>query len=61
MKLMKDLLPISAILLVVISMTIVDIVIINEPLRALTSIPILIIIGLWFLATLKLRRSEVVR
>jgi arginine exporter protein ArgO len=57
----EDLLPVSAILLVIVSMASVDILIIGEPLRALSATPIGIVLLLWIAATLKVRRRNSVR
>lgn len=61
MGIREDLLPVSAILLVIVSMASVDILIIGEPLRALSAIPIGIVLLLWIAATLKVRRRNSVR
>ncbi len=57
----KELLPVAAILVVLISMALVDIIIITDALRALTIIPMLIVLLLWTAATVKVRRREDVR
>ncbi len=61
MDLAKELLPVAAILVVLISMALVDIIIITDALRALTIIPMLIVLLLWTAATVKVRRREDVR
>ncbi|TFF96482.1 hypothetical protein EU546_01290 [Candidatus Thorarchaeota archaeon] len=58
MGLQEDLLPVSAILLVVASMVGVDIVIIGEPLRAFSALPIALVLLLWVAATVNVRRRE---
>ncbi len=56
MESIYDTLPVIAILLVVISMSTVDVLIIGEPLRVISAIPILLVLLLWVLATLRIRR-----
>ena len=60
-NILQDFLPISAVLLVLLSMISVDIIIIREPLRALSAVPMFLIILIWLGATLKLRRKNNVR
>lgn len=61
MQLMKELLPVSAILLVVVMMSGVDLFIIGEPSRLISVVPVVLALVIWLLATLKVRRSESVR
>ncbi len=58
MKLQEDLLPVSAILIVIASMVGVDILIIGEPLRTLSAVPISIVLLLWLAATIRVRRRN---
>jgi len=58
---MKELLPVSAILLVIVMMSGVDLFIIGEPSRLISVIPIVLVLVIWLVATLKVRRSEDVR
>ncbi len=59
-NLIIDVLPVVAILSVVFSMSIVDIVIIGDPWRLMSTIPILFIVILWGLATFRIRRRKYV-
>ncbi len=61
MQPMKELLPVSAILLVVVMMSGVDLFIIGEPSRLISVIPVVLVLVIWLVATLKVRRSERVR
>ena len=54
---LEDSLPVLAILIVVISMMYVDVLIIGDALRALTVIPILVVLLLWAVATYRTRRK----
>ncbi len=54
---LEDSLPVLAILIVVISMMYVDVLIIGDALRALTVIPILVVLLLWAFATQRTRRK----
>ncbi len=53
----KELLPVSAILVVLFSMAGVDILIVGEPLRAVTVVPIGLVLLLWLVATVRVRRT----
>ena len=53
---LKELLPVSAILLVILAMTGVDLVIIGEPARLVSDVPVLLVLLLWSVAMLKTRR-----
>ena len=61
MQLTKELLPVSAILLVIIMMSGVDLFIIGDPSRLISVIPVVLVLVIWLVATLKVRRSERVR
>jgi len=54
-------LPVLAILIVVFSMSAVDILIIHEPLRILSAIPIMFVVVLWGVTRAALERKENVR
>ena len=54
---LEDSLPVLAILIVVFSMIGVDVLIIGNALRALTVIPILLVLLLWVFATYRIRRE----
>jgi hypothetical protein len=54
---LKELLPVSAILLVILAMAGVDLVIIGEPARLVSVVPVLLVLVLWFAAMLKTRRA----
>jgi hypothetical protein len=54
---MKELLPVTAILVVILAMTGVDILIIGEPSRLVSVVPVLLVLVLWFAAILKTRRA----
>ena len=58
---LRDILPVSAVFLVLLSMVSVDIVIINEPLRTVSIVPMVLIILIWLAAVVKLRRGTNVR
>jgi hypothetical protein len=58
---LRDVLPVSAVFLVLLSMISVDIVIINEPLRTVSIVPMVLIILIWLAAVVKLRRGTNVR
>jgi hypothetical protein len=57
MKILKELLPVSAILIVILAMSGVDIFILGEPERIVSSIPMIIILMLWIFASYKIRRE----
>lgn len=57
----EDLLAVLAILLVIVSMAGVDVLIINEPLRAVTVLPISLVLLLWGAAVMRLRGERDVR
>ena len=61
MEIAKELLPVSAILVVILSMSMVDVFIIGEPLRVLSTAPIIFVLILWLVATIRVRRDEDVR
>ena len=61
MQLTKELLPVSAILLVIIMMSGVDLFIIGDPSRLISVIPVVLVLVIWLVANLKVRRSERVR
>ena len=52
-----DSLPVIAVLIVIMSMMYVDLLIIGDALRALTVIPILVVLLLWLFATYRMRRQ----
>jgi hypothetical protein len=54
---LKELLPVSAILVVILAMTGVDIIIIGEPARLVSVVPVLLVLALWLAAILKTRRT----
>jgi len=54
---LKELLPVSAILLVILAMSGVDIVIIGDTTRLVSVVPILLVLVLWLGAILKTRRA----
>lgn len=54
---LKELLPVSAILLVILAMAGVDLFIIGEPARLVSVVPVLLVLVLWFAAMLKTRRA----
>ncbi len=56
MGLTHDLLPVSAIALVIIAMVSVDVLIIGDPYRAISAIPIVLFLLVWAAATFKVRR-----
>lgn len=58
MGLTHDLLPVSAIAIVIISMVGVDLAIIRDPGRTISAIPIILFLLIWVLATLRVRRRE---
>lgn len=58
---MKELLPVSAIILVVVMMSGVDLLVIGEPSRLVSIMPVMLVLVIWLLATLKVRRPESVR
>ena len=57
MKPMKDFLPVTAILIVIISMSSVFVFILGEPARLVSNLPIVLILVLWVLATFRIRRE----
>lgn len=57
MNYLKELLPVSAVLLVILAMTGVDMIIIGEPSRLVSVVPILFVLVLWFAAVVKTRRA----
>jgi ABC-type uncharacterized transport system permease subunit len=57
MKILKELLPVSAILIVIFAMSGVDIFILGEPERIVSSIPMIIILILWLFATCRIGRE----
>ena len=57
MNYLKELLPVSAILLVILAMSGVDIVIIGDTTRLVSVVPILLVLVLWLGAILKTRRA----
>ncbi|MHA1768949.1 MAG: hypothetical protein ACTSV3_03760 [Candidatus Thorarchaeota archaeon] len=57
MKPLEDLLPVVSMLIVVVSMTCVNVWIIGEPLRSVSSIPILVVLLLWLVATMRTREE----
>ena len=57
MKFMKDVLPVTAILIVIISMSSVFVFILDEPARLVSNLPIVLILVLWVLATFRIRRE----
>jgi hypothetical protein len=54
---LKELLPVSAILVVILAMAGVDLFIIRGPARLVSVVPVLLILVLWFAAILKTRRA----
>ena len=58
MKIHKDILPVLAILGVILSMTGVNLFIIRDPMQAISAVPLSLVLVLWLVAVLKLRRSE---
>ena len=54
---LKELLPVSAILLVILAMAGVDLVIIGESARLVSVVPVLLVLVLWLAAMLKTRRA----
>jgi len=54
---LKELLPVSAILLVILAMAGVDLFIIGEPARLVSVVPVLLVLVLWFAVMLKTRRA----
>jgi hypothetical protein len=54
---MKDILPVIAILIVIISMSSVFVFILGEPARLVSNLPIVIILILWVVATFRVRRK----
>ncbi|MHA1781370.1 MAG: hypothetical protein ACTSYL_10980 [Candidatus Thorarchaeota archaeon] len=61
MNLAKELLPVTAILVVLVSMALVDMIIIADALRALTIVPMIVVLLLWSVATVRVRRQDDVR
>ena len=61
MELLKTLLPVAAILVVLVTMAAVDVVIIGEPLRVVSIIPMCLVLLLWGLATTKTGGENSVR
>lgn len=55
---MRDLLPLSAILVVLISMSLVDILIIGDAVRVVSIVPMLVVLLLWGVATLRVRGRD---
>ena len=58
MKIHEDILPVLAILGVILSMTGVNLFIIRDPMRVISAVPLSLVLVLWLVAVLKLRRSE---
>ena len=58
MEIHEDILPVLAILGVILSMTGVNLFIIGDPTRALSAVPLSLVLVLWLIAVLKLRRPE---
>ena len=58
MEIHEDTLPVLAILGVILSMTGVNLLVIGDPMRAISAVPLSLVLVLWFIAVLKLRRSE---
>jgi hypothetical protein len=58
MEIHEDTLPVLAILGVILSMTGVNLFIIGDPMRSLSALPLSLVLVLWLIAVLKLRRSE---
>jgi hypothetical protein len=57
----KELLPLSAILIVIVLMTFTDLIVIGEVGRIFSLIPISLVLIIWSLAVAKIRRNESVR
>jgi len=55
---LRDLLPLSAILVVLISMSLVDILIIGDAVRVVSIVPMLVVLLLWGVATLRVRGRD---
>ncbi len=58
MEIHEDILPVLAILGVILSMMGVNLFIIRDPMRAISAVPLSLVLVLWLVAVLKIRRPE---
>ncbi|MHA1652375.1 MAG: hypothetical protein ACTSVT_00075 [Candidatus Thorarchaeota archaeon] len=58
MEMLRRLLPVAAIAVVLVTMAIVDVFIIGEPLRIISTVPMLLVLVLWGAATIRTRSAS---